>query len=343
MGPEVYVDGRPLTSITPSWGDLEVTHRLLGSWETKWAMGLDPVQRPAQLRADAVVEVRVGSYCIWGGDLVEPNWAEGTFAAVGACRQAEGSLALDNATGQTTSIPDKAADDAISRGALNCTRPASISTLPLGESDETDTLNYVAALLDAYVEKISTATTPARWYVDPWRALRFAFDPTAPSAYLMPDNGVLGTAVEAQVGTVVGRYIDSTSGILENVSYGDGLPEKGVSWESRGPMTAAEATDLCEGVWAPLQAQPGWTNGLTVTGGELLTPGGRAMPLWKFTAGQMLGLLAVRDLRGLSLNTNVVIGESIWTPAEDQTRLNPVGKVARDIRSLAEAGGGVLL
>lgn len=341
MGPEACVAGRPLTSIA-LWGDLEITHQWpFGSWEAKWSMPLDPWKRPPQLTAGAEVMIRVGAHRIWAGNLAEPNWSEGTFAAVGACRQLEGALCLDNATGQTTSIPNKAIDDAISRGKYVGTRPSSISSVALGSTDETDNLNYVAALLDAYTLGVSS-----RWYTDAYRAIRVASDPTSPAAMLRNDNGVLGTALEAQVGTVVGRYLDSTTGVLETVSFGDSLPERGVNWTARGPISASAATALCESVWTPLQAQPGWTNGLTVKPGELMSMGGQAIPLWKFRAGPegMLRLLGVRDLRGLSSNTNIVIGESIWSAGEDESlRLNPIGKVARDIRSIVESGGGSLL
>lgn len=339
MDAEVVVDGRPLTSISV-WGDLEVTHRWpLGSWEAKWSMPLDPWRRPPQLRVNAPVQVKVGPRVIWGGDLAEPNWSEGTFVATGACRQGEGAIALDNATGQTTSIPNKAVDDAVIRGKLNWTRPFSISAVSLGTADETDRLNYVSALLDAYAQSVSQ-----RWYVDPLRAVRVSADPTTPFALLRPDNGVLGTAVEAQVGTVVGRYSDSTTHTLKNVSYGTGLPEQGVDWTARGEMSAAAAAALCQGVWTPLQAQPGWTNGLMVRPGELQSIGGVELPLWRFTAGSMVRILGLRDLRGLSANTDVVAAETIWTATGDESlRINPVGKVARDIRSLAEGEGGVLL
>lgn len=340
MDPEVWVDGRPLTSID-YWGELEVTHRWpLGSWEAKWSMPLNPWRRPPQIRAGAEVLVKVGPHCIWCGNLVEPNWADGSFAAVGACRQGEDAGALDNTTGQTTSTPDVAIDQAILRSAVDWTRPASISSSPMIAGDVTDAPNYVAALLDAYAQSVGQ-----NWYVDTERRVKIAADPTTPTALLMPDNGVLGIAVEAQVGTVFGRYLDSTSGTLKTASFGTGRPEKFIEWTSRGPMSAAEATALCEGIWTPLQGQTGWTNGLTVQEGELLSLGGQQLPLWAFTAGPtgMMGLLGVRDLRGLSANTNIVIAESIWTPAAKQARYNPVGKVARDIRSMAEASGGVLL
>lgn len=335
MGPEVWVDGRPLTSIAP-WGELEVTTRHpLGSWETKWSMPLDPWRRPPQLRADARVQVKVGPYCIWCGNLAEPNWSEGTFAAIGACRQGEGAPCFDP-SGETTSTPDVAIDQAIADGFVDWVRPASISAVPLTVGDTTDAPNYLAALLDAF----------GPWYVDPLLNVRAAADPTTPTALLMPDNGVLGVAVEAQVGTVFGRYLDSTTYTNKTVSFGAGRPAELVNYLARGPMTAAAATALCQDLWKPLQAQTGWTNGLTARPGELLSLGGQALPLWTFSAGPkgMLRVLGVRDVRGLSANTDVVAAETIWSAGSDESlRVNPVGKVARDIRSMAEAQGGVLL
>lgn len=334
MGPEVWVAGRPLTSIA-AWGELEVTTRHpLGSWEAKWSMPLDPWRRPPELRADAPVQVKVGPHCIWCGDLAEPNWAEGTFAAVGACRQGEGAPCFDSA-GETTSTPDVAIDQAIADGFVDWTRPASISTVPLTTGDNTDAPNYLSALLDAF----------GPWYVDPFLNVRTAADPTTPTALLMPDNGVLGVAVESQVGTVFGRYLDSTTYTNKTVYFGTGRPAQLVNYLDRGPMTAVEATALCQALWEPLQAQTGWTNGLTVRPGELRSIGGQELPLWRFQAGPkgMVRLLGVRDLRGLSSNTNIVAAETIWTATGDEAlRINPVGKVARDIRSMAEAQGGVL-
>lgn len=336
MGPEVYVNGRPLTSIG-YWGDLEVTHTWPhGSWELKWSMALGPFERPRELIAGAEVICKVGPHRIWAGNLPEPNWASSEFAATGANREAEGTLCFDSG-GETTSVLDTAVDQGIADGFLNWTRPASVSSTPFVEGGTTDYLNYLAALADAV-----TAEQQTRWYVDPWRAFRAAPDPTAPTAMLLPDNGQLGVAAEAQVGTVFGRYLDSTTGTYKTVSYGSGRPAKVANWIALGPMTAARATNLCAGVWAPLQAQTGWTNGLTIHGGELMSLGGNDLPLWMFRAGPtgMLRLLGVRDPRGLSANTDIVLAKSVWRPGDDTLQADPIGKVARDFASIVTASGG---
>jgi hypothetical protein len=339
MGPEVFVAGRPLTSID-WWGELTVAHRWpLGSWEAAWSMPLQPWRRPPQLTANAAVEVRVGGWPIWAGNLAEPDWATGRFAAVGACRQGETAICLDSG-GNTTSIPDTAVDQAIARAAVNWTKPASISAVAFAPTAETRAPNYVAALLDAYA-----LSANKRWFVDQWRAVRLADDPTVPTAAVMPDNGVLGVATETQAAKVYARYLDSTSGAYATVSYGSGRPERGVLLdpEKVGSLSAAQATARAQAIWAPLQAQTGWTNGITVAEGELLTLGNRPKALWNFAAGQMVRLLGVRDMRGLSTNTDVVIGESVWNPGQQTLTINPVGMVDRDFASIIESVGGTAL
>lgn len=340
MGVEVFVNGRPLTSIG-YWGDLEVTHTWpYGSWELKWSMALAPYERPPELVAGADVYCAVGSRRIWAGSLPEPNWASSEFAAVGANREAEGTLCFD-AGGETTSVLDTAVDEGIADLFLNWARPVSVSATAFAGPGSTDSLNYLAALADAV-----TAEQQKRWYVDPWRSFRAAPDPTTPRAMLLPDNGQLGVAAEKQVGTVFGRYLDSTTGTYETVSYGAGRPAKGANWIGLGPMTAARATDLCAGVWAPLQAQTGWTNGLTIHSGQLRTMGDKDMPLWKFCAGPegMLRLLGVRDPRGLTANTDIVLAKSVWKPGGDNTlQVDPIGKVARDFASIVTSSGGTAL
>lgn len=337
--PEVFVNGRPLTSIG-YWGDLEVTHTWpLGSWELKWSMALSPHERPQELVAGADVYCAVGPHRIWAGNLPEIDWAGGEFAATGANREGEGTLCFDPSW-NTTSVLDVAIDKGIAAGFLNWTRPTSISSTAFAATSSTDSLNYVAALADAV-----TAEQLKRWYVDPWRAVRAAPDPTTPTAMLLPDNGVLGVAAEKQVGTVFGRYLDSTTGTYKTASYGSGRPAKAASWIGLGPMSAARATELCAGAWKPLQAQTGWTNGLTIQQGELMTMGGVDMPLWMFNAGPsgMLRLLGVRDPRGLNANTDIVIAKSIWRPGDKTLQVDPVGKVARDFASLVTESGGTAL
>lgn len=347
MGPEVWIGSGaravPLTSIA-WWGDLVVTHRWpLGSWECRWSMPLAPWQRHPLIKEDAPVTVRVGPWPIWAGQLADAGWDEGEMVSVGAGRQAEGAPAFDG-MGATTTIPDVAVDQAIADGFVDWTRPASLSAVAFGAEGETDRVNYLAALLDSW-----STSASKRWYVDPWRAVRAAVDPVVPSALIIPDSGSLGVSDEKKAGTVIGRYVDTATGAPTTTRYpasGGGRPAVLMNMlDTQPPMSATAARARCQGVWSQLQAQSGWTNGITVRTGQLLTPGGNSLALWRFTAGPdgMASLLGVRDERGLSANTNVVMGESIWTPGEDSLQLNPVGKAARDISSIIEDAGGVLV
>lgn len=343
--PEVWVgsgsQARPLTSLA-WWGDLLVSHRWpLGSWEAKWLMPLAPWQRYPQIREGARVDIRIGSWPYWTGQLADIGWDSGEMVAIGACRQAEEALCFD-AVGETTTIVDVAVDQAIARGALDgWTRPVSLSSVALGDEIQTDRVNYLGAMLDAWSTSVNK-----RWYVDPRRAVRAASDPTEPSALIIPDSGVLGVADEAKAGTVFGRYLDASTGQPQTVRYptsGGGRPEVGMNLlDKHGPISAATATGICQGVWSQLQARPGWTNGITVRAGQLLSMGGSPLPLWSRTAGHMTRLLGVRDERGLSANTDVVIGESIWNVKDDTLTLNPVGMAARDLGSIIEAAGGTV-
>lgn len=345
MGPEVWIGSGsravPLTSIA-WWGDLAVTHRWpLGSWEAKWSMPLAPWQRHPLFKADVPVTIRIGPWPIWTGQLADIGWDDGEMVAVGAARQGESAPAFDN-TGATTTILDVAIDQAIADGMVDWTRPASLSAVAFGTDGETDRVNYLAALMDSWATSVSK-----RWYVDPWRAVRAAVDPTVPSALIIPDSGSLGVANERQAGTVFGRYVDTATGAPATTRYpasGGGRPAVLMNLlDTKPPMSVEDARAICQGVWSQLQAQPGWTNGITVRTGQLLTPGGADLALWRFAAGPdgMASLLGVRDERGLSANTNVVMGESIWTPGEDSLQLKPTGVAARDISSIIEAAGGV--
>lgn len=333
--PEVWVAGRPLTSLC-TWGDLEVTHRWpYGSWQVTWEMSLKPYQRPVGFKDDAPTVVKIGSWPLWAGNLLDLGWGDGRFAAVGAARQGEQAICLDG-TGKTTSITDTAVDQGIARGVLTWTRPASLSAAAFGTA-ETDKPNYVTALLD-----MVSASLNQRWWVDPTRAVRFSADPTTPFATIRPDVAELGVSLETQAATVLARYLDSATGLYTTVSVGAGRPELPIALTDAGPITATQATNICQAIWSRLQAQTGWTEGITVMEGQLLRAG-VPLALSQFTAGMMVQLLNVRDTRGLSANTNVIIGESVWRPSAKTLQLNPVGMAARSEDKIIEDVVKVLL
>lgn len=339
---EIYVDGRPLTSIAP-WGDPVIEHRWPGgTWEIRWSQPLKPWKRPKQLQVRKLVEARVGSAVVGAAQLADLDFDGGEFAAVGAVRQGEETLCFDG-TGQLTTIINTAIDQGIARGQITGTRPASISAAAFGSS--TTTLpNYVTALLDAYFkEQVGT-----RYYVDNSRAWRSAADPTAPTAMVRPDAAMLAPSGTADVATVYGRYLNSATGQYATAFYPSPAvqgPELGVSFVERGPITTADATSRCQAVWTELRGKSGWARPVTVHSGDLRSLGGGYRALWTFQAGPaaMLRIAGARDDKALLMNTDFVVGRTIWREADDTLQIDPIGKTVRSDTDIIEAQGGVLL
>lgn len=335
--PQVLVNGRWLSSLG-YWGDLKITHRWpYGCWEATWRMAIKPYQRFADVVAGKPVQIRLASGNIWAGDLAEPDWDTGNMRAVGAARQGETSLCLTS-LGETTSTPDTAVDQAIARGAVTWVRRNSLSATAFAPNDTTAQLNYLTALMDAW----STAQN-MRWGVGPQREIYAAADPTTPSIHIRPGSGVLGVTEEQLAARVFGRYQSSSSGALSTVSVGAGIPEVGVSLLKYGLIDATAATNIITGIRNQLQARTGWTNGVTVTADMVTTPGGQRLGLDQVVASKMARLLGLRDERGGSASTDIVLGETIWDVPAGTVVCNPVGLTDRSLSGVVEASGGVLL
>lgn len=337
---QVRVGGVWLSSLG-WWGEPKVTHRWpLGCWELTWVMNLPAYQRPYALRTGAVVEAFWGPGRIWMGKLTEPDWDQQEFVAEGLSRQAEGALCFDSG-GATTSIPDTAIDQAILRGIVNWSRPASLSSVAFAEKAATDSLNYLGALLDAWSTSVSK-----RWAVGANGVVYAAPDPPAPTWYVMPDAGDLGVADEDYVSAVYGRY-RNTTGVFSTASAIDTTPpagpkEIGVDLTPLGRINSTKATAVVTGILAQTKAQTGWTNGLTVRPDQITSLGGIKAHGALVIAGQMVRLQGLRDERGLAAATDIVLGETVWDVTEDLVTLNPVGLAARDLASIVEKAGGSL-
>jgi len=334
--PQVIVDGQWLTNLA-WWGDASISHRWpLGCWEASWSMPLKPYQRFRALRSRAPVEIRIGAAPIWAGSLSEPDWAEGKFTALGACREAEEAACL-TAGGLTTSVPDTAVDQAIARGAVSWTRPESLSATAFGQADGTERLNYLGALLDAW-----SLEQNVKWAVNARRQVYSAADPTTPMWHITPGAGVLGVTDAAMAGTVYGRYRNSATGSLATVSVGTAAPEVLVDLTRHGRISTTKATNLVTGILNKSGARTGWTNGLTLTPHQIQTAGGVPANLASVQAGQMARIMGLRDERGVAATTDVIAGETIWDVTANELQFNPAELAARDLASVVEEAGGVL-
>lgn len=330
-----------LSTITPQgWGGLKHSTRTNGGWQASWTVPIVRDWRHPALVYGAAVEIYFGPVCIWSGTLDEPNWDSGEFVALGACRDAETNPGLTPA-GDASTVPNVVVDAAISDGGLaGWTRVGTFGTNPVGQAEGSGGLVSIASILDAWAQENNS-----RWLVNERRQLVAApVDETTPTWYVTPGSGVLGSAAEERADRVYVRYIDATTSRRTTVFYpptGIARVKKPADITDRGPKSAAQATAIAQDEWNKLQGRSGWTNGLTLTRGQVTTPGGADVDLALVKAGDTLRLLGVPDARGLAQNTDVVLAETDYDWTDDQLQANPVGRAARDEDSVLEQIGNL--
>lgn len=333
--PEIRVGGHWLSGIFPYWGSLHHQTRENGDWQASWTAILKPGQRHPAIVHGAPVEVMLGPVRVFAGTLTEPNWDSGEMVAIGACREGENAPALTE-TGLATTKPNTAVDAAIARGVLPWTRVGNFGTTPVGEDDDQGGLYTVQSILDAWAEENLSG-----WRVDRDRRLIIdAPTETDPQWYVVPGSGELGQADDERVDRIFVRYVSTTSGRLATASYPAssvvGGVEQTMDVTDRGRMTSTKATNIARAEWEKLQGRSGWTNGLTLTNGQVTTKGGIPANLALIKAGDAVRLLGVRDPRGIASNLDVVIGDTDYDWEEDTVQINPRGMAARDEESVLE-------
>lgn len=339
----IIIGGTPATMLG-WWGEPIVTWRFpLGSWELSWRMHIPRSGHPALTRG-RLVQAKLGPLPIWRGHISEVDRAEGSCIALGTARQAETALALDFAGNSTTSVGTAVGAAALNRGAF------SVGTLhdfgPPLTTDTPDAVNTLAGLLDAY-----TSTHGTNWVVDAEGILHIRDDPTTPIYRITPGTAAPGIADEDYWTTLAGRYMTASGGYATvfstDNSQGAGVRERTVDLAPRGPLSAAEAQAILNAIHAKGLARTGWTEPVNLAAGQVFTMGGTPVALWmvgqRISSGVMVRLDGVRDERGASLRTDVIIEEAIWNVPEGTMQLKPRGLAARDLASIVEAAGGQLL
>ena len=332
--PEVRIDGYYLSHLSDFWGLDTVTHRRRGPWEMTFNVDVDLGQRLPGLGAP--VEAMLGPSQFWSGTLAEPDWASGSMVAIGACRQGEEVLCL-GPTGATTSTPDVAIDEAITRGVLDWSQSYSLSNVPLGDVDATNDLNYLTALLDQWEAESGTT-----WRVDARRFVGPADLAAAPSWHILPGAELLPSSNEILAGTIFGRF-KNKQGRWQTVDVGSGAPEIGVSLAKHGNITSVRATAIIQAMLDRLGAQNSWSGGIEVMAEHIVTPGGTPADPSQVVAGQMIRHLGQRNPNSRDLFTDFVLDQTAWSVPGGTIRLDPVGRVARDMRSTIEGLGGEVL
>lgn len=321
-------------------GDFEVTHRLYGGpWELKWNMDLPINFRHPALVRGAITRLWSGSTPLWAGELTEPNFDSQEFIASGLWRQGETALALD--FGAITTNPAAAVGWAILRGRLAWN---GLNTLPSVDfvDGETETHNYVADLLGAWAISEGVACQ-----VDPFGFLSYAPLPTSPTYLVTPGAAILGVADDDYVTDLYATYAPKPGRVARveahDGSQGVGRVEKYIDLRGAGFMTSTRATAILNSLLARGRARTGWTNGLTVTYGQVFNLGHQPVEMSEIRGGQMVRLLGLYDERGRSAWTDIVLEETVWNVAEGTVELKPLGLADRDFASIVESVGGVLL
>lgn len=336
MMPQVRVGNTWLSGLG-SWGDHVIDHRLQGgSWEMTW--GMTTKRRHRDLIPGAPVSAWLGPRPIWTGTLREPDWTSGEFVAEGLCRQA-GSVPCLSGAGITTSTPDTAIDNGVTRGWLGWARAFSISSVALVEGDTTDNLNTLDDLLSAYSEDQGRY-----WMLDP-RAIvhnplhRKGTTPAAGFWDVIVEGDRLGTSDEKLVGTVVARYLDSAAGgapkTLVLPATGGDLPVEKVDLTNRGPITTAKATTTSQAILDASAAQVGLLGAFELTRNQIVGRPNLAM----VTASHRFRLRGQHAPSGLSASPVCTGDQSRWTVAEGKVLITPLGAPQRDLESIIETAG----
>ncbi len=322
------------------WGELTYSHAADGGCKAaSWRMDLTPTYLHPMLRRGQLVEIFCGPSRLWVGVLTEPDMADSwTFNAVGLSMLGADYLCLDG-SGNSTSTPNTAIDQAIIRGLPWQRVPARFSvSLPFTAGDGTESIGYVGALLDAWAD-----SNGKRWGVDADGVLYSVADPTVPTWHATPGSGRFGLADDNYASDLYIRY--TSSGGFATATDGDpaarlqfGRKEFPVDATSRGLLTAAQAKAVATGLLAKGRAQLGWTNSLELSAYQLTTPGGIPAFLPAVKAGDLVRMFGVLNEQGQPLHyVDWVIGETSYAAGAKSINLAPVGLADRTLLDVLTA------
>lgn len=348
-GFQLKVDGSWLRDYG-AWGDLTLSYGWPGGpKEVKFEMTSRFGSRLPMLRRGAAVQVYWGTWLTWAGYLSEPDWNGNTVSLVanGLFRRGEQYMALDGSY-LTVDNPTTAINNATGIG---WTVGTGVPNTNLG-TGSTDQVNTITALLDAHAEALGQ-----RWQVDQFGVVTMSADPTTVSYLIRQGSGDLGIAEDNYASHVVLRHVSTTNGGLRSAVYPTplrgGTPnayeakyghrEFVRDMTDRGAIADATADSIAQQVYQRSMQRPGWTNGLQLAAGEILTTGWKSVHPGSVRPNSVARLLGVPDEVAVTPYTDFVIGDTEYKDGERQVTVNPVGLVSRSqedvLTELLEASG----
>lgn len=340
MTPQVYIAGQAVAALAPI-GDVVIAHEwpdsgIGGPVSASFTVLLAPANRPSWLAKGSLASVRFGGWHLLSGQVSEVSVEEGSIKVTidGAAREGTSTVCLTSG-GVPSSTPDTVIDAAISRGAITWTRPASISASALTTGDETEKLNTVTDLLTAYADE-----SGSRLYVDQYRRLLKASDPTFSTVFAIPGAGELAWATEAQATRLIGRW-KNAAGTLSTTIVGSGALERRIDMTPRGQLDSTRANAILNSILTRSTAG-GWVNGLTLTSGQFLSAPHLAGIAEAAGRGLMVRNLGQRDPRQDRVQVGFVdfiVERSEWNVSEGTITLTPRGMVSRDFAAILKSFG----
>lgn len=320
----------PMSAIAP-FGPVSITYDSHGMAEAQFEV--DPRLQHPMLRGGMYAQIMDSGIPIGVGTVVEPS-TDGLVTIVGAWNDAKTATTLD-AVGAPTGNPSSAVDAAQARGEIRFGRAD--DSLALGDWAEPSTTLMLADLLDD--SAMSVAKTP---WVDGYGVVRFEADPTKPRwtvPHAVAGRG-LAPAEDSFYTHLVGRYMTLTPGVMDTELVGDddaaiamGRRRVGhVDLEPLGPIDKPRAHAEMMGIFALAGARMGWAEGMTLSTGQITSPGGEPAPLSLLRSRQMIRLEGVIDTSRpsrLEANLEVVMGQVKYTDGADVVSWSPVQKAPR--------------
>jgi hypothetical protein len=185
--------------------------------------------------------------------------------------------------------------------------------------------------------------------VDENGAVRAAADPASPT-YLIPRVAAgrgLTLAEDDYYSHITGTFF-VTGPAYDTVTVGSTAAanrwdyrEARVDLTDMGVITSGTATTELNNRLALTGARMGFAESLTVSYGDITTPGGTPVALSMPRAGEMVRLVGVTDITRPAANlpyTDIVIGRSTYTDGATTTTLSPVGLAARNLEDVLTRG-----
>jgi hypothetical protein len=262
------------------------------------------------------------------------------FSVEGYHRESEGVVAT-TADGRPTTKTNVGVDQGIARGVLSWTRVDDFSSLGWAPDGDYDTDDPEMLLIDEMLDS-RTAEIDKEWMVDAQRRL-IQYDPSTTVDWIVPPGIVaMGTATDERIDRVFLTYRDSDDNDHRRlVSYPATTPISGVearaAVDRKHPITQAKADSYAETIYKRVNGgKDGWTNGVTLSPGQLLTPGGQYANPSHVRGNHKVRLLGIPDPRdGVAGDTTFHIDTVAWDVTAQSLQLNPIGLADRSFESIA--------